>query len=309
VSPKVDVGHRRGFGELAGLQAEVEEGPPRFDYGSLSQVVAEQAQAAAYEIRSKLRRSVRDVIEIGERLIEIKPFLSRRFLEWIGAEFGMSDRSARNFMYVAERFGDKMEIISNLDITTVYLLAAPSTPDEVRWEVLERMELTDYKPNRSEVKEVIAAHKRPRVDGDAAAARGIRRVSSAALRATRGGEVGEQVGEEIPPPDSFRVDIDTPAAVSAVGSVSAAGAGAGPERGVAGEAQGSPSVDTRKNEGVILAGNPLAGAPARVCVEIDAEFRDRLVQILTSSRLAEFFTLEEEDLLLAQLRTGRVEES
>ncbi len=54
------------------------------------------------------------------------------FGPWLRAEFGWTERTARNFMIVAERFGPKTEIISDLciDPTAAYLLAAPSAPEE-----------------------------------------------------------------------------------------------------------------------------------------------------------------------------------
>lgn len=53
-----------------------------------------------------------------------------QFLEWLGLEFDMSDRMARRFMLVAEKFG-KMDILSNLPISVLYELASPSMPEEV----------------------------------------------------------------------------------------------------------------------------------------------------------------------------------
>lgn len=54
-----------------------------------------------------------------------------QFRAWLRGEFGWSERMAQNFMSVAERFGPKTEIIADLTIqlTVVYLLAAPSVPD------------------------------------------------------------------------------------------------------------------------------------------------------------------------------------
>jgi hypothetical protein len=55
-----------------------------------------------------------------------------RFQAWLAAEFGWSERMARNFMAVAARFA-KSAIIADLPIEAtaayLYLLAAPSTPD------------------------------------------------------------------------------------------------------------------------------------------------------------------------------------
>jgi hypothetical protein len=76
-----------------------------------------------------------DVIAVGDELLAAKARLPYgRFGPWLQAEFGWTERTARHFMAVAERFGPKAEIISELAIapTAAYLLAAPSTPDNER---------------------------------------------------------------------------------------------------------------------------------------------------------------------------------
>ncbi|MCW5697332.1 MAG: DUF3102 domain-containing protein [Bauldia sp.] len=109
-----------------------------FDYSGVAEV--EPIREAAVRIRLRMSRTAQDIIEIGRDLIEVKSRLGHgRFLGWIEAEFGMSDRAARNFMDVADRFGSvKSETISDLTPTVLYALAAPSTPDEVREEVVQR---------------------------------------------------------------------------------------------------------------------------------------------------------------------------
>jgi Protein of unknown function (DUF3102) len=63
-----------------------------------------------------------------------------QFLSWLKAEFGWAERTARNFMSVAEQFG-KSAIIADLPIApTAYLLAAPSVPDETRQVAVEKAE-------------------------------------------------------------------------------------------------------------------------------------------------------------------------
>jgi hypothetical protein len=130
-----------------------------YDYALILPQHRAQVQAAALDIRSRLKRTVEDVIAIGKQLIAVKELLPHgQFGEWLDQEFKMSDRSARNFMYAAEQFGGKTEIISVLDVTTVYLLAAPSTPETARAEV-ERLLIQGDAPKRAQVKAIIAAHK------------------------------------------------------------------------------------------------------------------------------------------------------
>ena len=81
-----------------------------------------------------------DVIEIGQALIRQKAKLGHgNFLNWLAAEFGMSNPTASRFMNVAERFGSKSFSVKDLDLTALYELAAPSTPEEVRSEVERRI--------------------------------------------------------------------------------------------------------------------------------------------------------------------------
>ncbi len=72
-----------------------------------------------------MTRSAQDIIEIGRDLIAAKKSLRHgRFLAWIDAEFEMTDRSARSFMRIADLYGAKSEMISDLPPTVLYALDA-----------------------------------------------------------------------------------------------------------------------------------------------------------------------------------------
>jgi N6-adenosine-specific RNA methylase IME4 len=108
------------------------EQPSLFDYSALDSDTRAFVQDKAQSIHARLKRTAEDIIAIGLDLIEVKARLAHgQFLPWLQSEFGMTDRHARNFMYVAQRFGNKMEIISDLSVTVLYELAAPSTPEPV----------------------------------------------------------------------------------------------------------------------------------------------------------------------------------
>jgi hypothetical protein len=84
---------------------------------------------------------------------------------WLEAEFdsklGLAERTAQNFMNVASMFG-KSETVSDLpvSISVLYLLAAPSTPDEARQEVLALVE-SGERITKKKAQEVIRSHKAP----------------------------------------------------------------------------------------------------------------------------------------------------
>jgi hypothetical protein len=114
---------------------------PRFDYAPLGAKTAEKVQASAARIRETVKRTIEDIIAVGTELLAVKEALPHgQFLPWLRAEFGWTERTARNFMAVAEQFGPKTEMISDLQIepTAAYLLAAPSAPDEAREAAVER---------------------------------------------------------------------------------------------------------------------------------------------------------------------------
>lgn len=112
-----------------------------FSYAGLSREVETIAREAAERIKLRLRRSAEDIIEIGRDLIGVKDRIGHgNFLPWIEAEFGMTDRTARRFMDVARVYSGKSDIVSNIDTTALYELAAPKTPVEVREEIEKMIE-------------------------------------------------------------------------------------------------------------------------------------------------------------------------
>lgn len=112
-----------------------------FDYGALDSEIATMARKSAVYIRSQHRQMVEGVILIGEALIEVKGQIAHgRFGPWLEAEFGWTARTAQNYMSAAEAFGGKAKCISDLPVATVYKLAAPSTPPEVRQRIVADLE-------------------------------------------------------------------------------------------------------------------------------------------------------------------------
>jgi hypothetical protein len=57
-------------------------------------------------------------------------------------------------MSSAQQFGDRMEIISNLKPATVYRLAAPKTPDDLRQSILQELSSAD-KPDDASILQTI----------------------------------------------------------------------------------------------------------------------------------------------------------
>lgn len=112
-----------------------------FDYAALPGEVAIKAQMAAVSIKLRLKRTVEDIIEIGRELTAIKHELPHgQFEIWIKDEFQMNREMANNFMQVATRFGGQMSDYLTFKPTILYALAAPSTPDSVVQQAIEKAE-------------------------------------------------------------------------------------------------------------------------------------------------------------------------
>jgi hypothetical protein len=64
------------------------------------------------------------------------------WLPWLKREFGWSVATAERYIQVHENLGAKIVNLTNLELPVpgLYLLAAPSTPEPARAEVIERAE-------------------------------------------------------------------------------------------------------------------------------------------------------------------------
>jgi hypothetical protein len=110
-----------------------------FNYDLLETKLADKVRSAADRIRERVKKTVENIIEVGNDLLAVRETLPHgQFLPWLRAEFGWSERSAQNFMSVAEQF--KSAKIADLPIqpSAAHLLAAPSVPDEAREKAVEK---------------------------------------------------------------------------------------------------------------------------------------------------------------------------
>ena len=89
-----------------------------------------------------MRRTAQDIVQIGQKLIEVKQRLGYgRFLDWLDGEFDWSWDTAKRFMRVAEVFGQNQQFADfNVAPSALYELAAPSTPEAARTEAIARAE-------------------------------------------------------------------------------------------------------------------------------------------------------------------------
>jgi hypothetical protein len=132
----------------------------KYDYSLIPAGQREAIQAAAVDIIKAGRQAQQSLIDIGQKLIAVKDVLEHgQFEDWCNTEFQMSSRTVQNMMNVARAFDGKSEIISLLSDTALYALAAPSTPEAARDQVIAEAQAAGAPPKVERVKAVIAAHK------------------------------------------------------------------------------------------------------------------------------------------------------
>jgi hypothetical protein len=126
-----------------------------FDYSALPTEIRDEAKIAADEIRGLMRRSI---VDVGAALARIKDRLPHgQFGKWLSAEFGLTERTAQNYM-AAAALASEYETVSDLRPKTLYLLASPSTPEPIRREVIARFDAGEPIPDRT-IKEMIGKAK------------------------------------------------------------------------------------------------------------------------------------------------------
>lgn len=140
VMRKVDNQPRKLLPQLGHGVAREDDGDRRisFNYAVVPPSVANFLQGQADRIR---RLCVSSAVQTGKALLEAKRYLSHgEFLAWIELEVGISARAAQLYMRAAQWVSKKHENVSHLSPSMLYILSASSTPEELRQEVLNRLE-------------------------------------------------------------------------------------------------------------------------------------------------------------------------
>lgn len=117
----------------------------RFDYSALDTETRTFVQERAERIHNLARMTAAGMVQIGQYLTEVRERLNQQrdqerlgFLVWIDREFGWKKSSVYNFMGVFERIKLPNFGSLNIDVSALYLIAAPSTPEPVRADVMRR---------------------------------------------------------------------------------------------------------------------------------------------------------------------------
>ena len=113
----------------------------RFDYAAIEAATVANIRGMADRIRQARRMTATMIAAIGAELIAAKSLLPHgAFGPWLVAELDWSERTARRFMDVARVFNGKTDTVAVLPPTSLYLLARQSTPQQVRDEIIARLE-------------------------------------------------------------------------------------------------------------------------------------------------------------------------
>lgn len=133
----------------------------RFDYSSVNLETRLLVQQRTTEIKSLVNQAAQDMIQIGQKLIEVKKRLGHGYFgPWLKLEFEWNERSAQKFMKVAIRFRSEEFSNLNFDSSALTLLAAKSIPEEVRQEALERAAQGEFITHKK-AREIIQGRKKP----------------------------------------------------------------------------------------------------------------------------------------------------
>lgn len=131
-------------------------------YDTLDSETRIVVQQRTTEIKALMKRAASDIIEIGQKLIEVRARLGHGFFDgWVKAEFDWTRQTAYRFIHVAERFGDCSNLLQ-MAPSALYLLAAPSTPEAARIEAIDRAEQGET-ISHAAAREIVANHRQPQI--------------------------------------------------------------------------------------------------------------------------------------------------
>ena len=112
-----------------------------FDYDSLDPHTRAYVRERAAWIHHIARVTAEGIRRIGQYLTEVKARLKHgQFRDWIKKEFGWERSSADNFMHVFENIKCPNFGHLEIDVSALYLIAAPKTPEPVRADLMRRAE-------------------------------------------------------------------------------------------------------------------------------------------------------------------------
>ena len=122
-----------------------------FDYDALPKKDIQFVKQTTREVARLLERSTGDIIAIGQKLIEMKDRLGHgHWRAWLLTQWPLDISLANRWMSVARKCGQFPHL--KIPRSTLYLLAANSTPEALRDEFVRRVESGEPPMTHSELK-------------------------------------------------------------------------------------------------------------------------------------------------------------
>lgn len=138
-----------------------------FDYSSLDVNTAKLAKESAIEIKAREKAIWENIIEIGNRLIEVKNAFNdyRKFEQWVKAEFNWTRQYANKYIKINEEIaGKQLFPKTDLSLSALYTLASglanadEETKEEILTAVEEKTEEKGKALTEKEIKEITAPY-------------------------------------------------------------------------------------------------------------------------------------------------------
>lgn len=120
------------------------------------------------QIRGYGKLVVSGIVEIGRKLVEVKGRVGYSgFVVFVTERLSWSERAGNRFVSVAEMFTTANLAVDDLsiDASSLYLIAAPSTPAEVRGKVLEQAAEPEG-ISRAQVEKLVTAARQQQAEAD-----------------------------------------------------------------------------------------------------------------------------------------------
>ncbi|MBM3882459.1 MAG: DUF3102 domain-containing protein [Verrucomicrobia bacterium] len=129
-----------------------------FDYDALPKKDIQFVKQTTREVNLLLERSTGDIIAIGQKLIEMKNRLGHgHWRSWLQTLWPLDISLANRWMNVARKCGQFPHL--KIPRSTLYLLAANSTPETLRDEFVRRVEAGQPPMTHSELKAEIESYR------------------------------------------------------------------------------------------------------------------------------------------------------
>ncbi len=129
-----------------------------FDYDALPKKDILFIKQTTREVRLLLERSTGNIIAIGQKLIDMKARLGHgHWRAWLQTHWPLDVSLANRWINVARKCGQFPHL--KIPRSTLYLLAADSTPDTLRDEFVRRVEAGEPPMTHAELKAEIQSHR------------------------------------------------------------------------------------------------------------------------------------------------------